>query len=56
MSKDTNSQAYLDLKTELRSILISSKLGCSQEQLEKDYYNFNRRNIPYDEIYHHSAC
>ncbi|CAF4259292.1 unnamed protein product, partial [Rotaria magnacalcarata] len=47
MSKDTSSQEYLDLKTELRSLLISSQQGCDEQQLLRDYHQYNGRRIPY---------
>ncbi|CAF0853697.1 unnamed protein product [Adineta ricciae] len=51
MSKDNSSQEYLDLKTELRSILISSPQGCSEQQLLKDYAVYNgRKEIPFRQM------
>lgn len=50
MSKSTNSQEYLELKTELRSLLISSQQGCSQDQLMRDYNQYNGRKIPFSEM------
>ena len=48
MAKDTSSQEYLELKVELRSLLISSQQGCNEHQLSKDYAAFNSANpIPY---------
>ncbi|CAF0791607.1 unnamed protein product [Adineta steineri] len=51
MTKDTSSQGYLDLKTELRSILISSQQGCTEHQLLKDYAEYNsRKEIPFRDM------
>jgi hypothetical protein len=51
MTKDTSSQEYLDLKTELRSILISSQQGCDEQQLGRDYAAYNaRKEIPYRDM------
>lgn len=48
MSKDTSSQEYAELKTELRSILISSQQGCNEQQLMRDYGAYNsKKDIPY---------
>ena len=48
MAKDTSSKEYLELKVELRSLLISSQQGCNEHQLSKDYAAFNGGNpIPY---------
>jgi hypothetical protein len=48
MARDTNSKEYLELKTELRSILISSQQGCNEQQLIRDYAAYNaRKEIPY---------
>ena len=41
MSKDTNSPEYQELKTELRSLLISSQQGCTEQQIIKDYAAYN---------------
>ena len=51
MSKDNSSQEYLDLKTELRSLLISSPQGCSEQQLLKDYAAYNGlKEIPFRQM------
>jgi hypothetical protein len=51
MSKDTSSQEYLDLKTELRSLLISSQQGCNIQQLIRDYAAYNgRKEIPFRDM------
>jgi hypothetical protein len=51
MAKDTSSQEYLDLKTELRSILISSQQGCNIQQLGRDYAAYNaRKEIPFRDM------
>jgi len=51
MARDTSSQEYLDLKTELRSILISSQQGCSEQQLLRDYAAYNaRKEIPFRDM------
>ena len=51
MTKDTSSQEYLELKAELRSILISSPQGCSEQQLLKDYAAYNgRKEIPFRQM------
>jgi hypothetical protein len=51
MTKDTSSQEYLDLKAELRSILISSQQGCNEQQLLRDYATYNaRKEIPYRDM------
>jgi hypothetical protein len=51
MTKDTSSQEYLDLKTELRSILISSQQGCNEQQLMRDYAAYNaRKEIPFRDM------
>lgn len=50
MSKDTSSDKYLDLKTELRSILISSQEGCTEQQLLTDYLTYNGKQIPFREM------
>lgn len=48
MSKDTSSDEYLELKAELRSILISSQEGCSEQQLLKEYADYNgHKEIPF---------
>ena len=48
MTRDTTSKDYLELKTELRSILISSQQGCNEQQLMRDYANYNsRKEIPF---------
>ena len=51
MSKDTSSNDYLELKTELRSILISSQEGCTEQQLLKEYAAYNgQREIPFRQM------
>ncbi|CAF3519690.1 unnamed protein product [Rotaria socialis] len=50
MNKDTSSQEYLDLKAELRSLLISSQQGCDEQQLLRDYNQYNGRRIPYSDM------
>jgi hypothetical protein len=51
MTKDTSSQEYLDLKAELRSLLISSQQGCNEQQLIRDYAEYNaRKKIPYGDM------
>ncbi|CAF0783856.1 unnamed protein product [Rotaria sordida] len=50
MAKDTSSQEYLNLKTELRSLLISSQQGCDEYQLMRDYNAYNGRKIPFHEM------
>ncbi|CAF3306994.1 unnamed protein product [Rotaria sp. Silwood2] len=50
MNKDTCSQEYLDLKTELRSLLISSQQGCNEQQLMRDYDEYNGRKVPFREM------
>ena len=48
MNKDTSSSDYLVLKTELRSLLISSQQGCSEQQLIRDYAAYNsNKEIPF---------
>lgn len=48
MSKDTTSSEYQELKTELRSLLISSQQGCTEQQLIKDYAAYNgTKQIPF---------
>ena len=47
MAKDTQSQEYLDLKAEIRSLLISSQQGCNEQQLISDYASYNARPIPF---------
>lgn len=48
MSKDTSSKEYDELKTEIRSILISSQQGCSEQQLLRDYAEYNgKKEIPF---------
>ena len=55
MSKDTTSQEYLDLKAELRSILISSQQGCNEQQLIKDYKAYNgNKSIPFNQMGYNS--
>jgi hypothetical protein len=51
MNKDTTSQEYLDLKAELRSILISSQQGCNELQLMRDYGAYNaHKPIPFRDM------
>ncbi|CAF4017960.1 unnamed protein product, partial [Rotaria sp. Silwood1] len=50
MTKDTSSQEYLNLKTELRSLLISSQQGCDEHQLMRDYDEYNGRRIPFRDM------
>jgi hypothetical protein len=51
MNKDTSSDDYVELKTELRSILISSQQGCNEQQLMRDYAAYNaRKEIPFRDM------
>ena len=48
MTKDTSSKEYSDLKVELRSILISSQEGCTEQQLLKVFAEYNSgKEIPF---------
>lgn len=48
MSKDTSSADYLELKTEIRSVLISSQNGCDEQLLMKGYAGYNgNKEIPF---------
>ena len=48
MPKDTSSAEYQLLKTEIRSVLISSQQGCTERELIKDYAAFNGNSeIPF---------
>jgi hypothetical protein len=51
MTTDASAQEYSDLKTELRSLLISSAGGCTEQQLRKDYAAYNsQKEIPYQKM------
>jgi len=51
MNKDTSSDDYVELKTELRSILISSQQGCNEQQLMRDYSAYNaHKEIPFRQM------
>lgn len=51
MAKDTSSKEYEDLKAELRSLLISSAGGCTEQQLRKDYATYNgNKQIPFQQM------
>lgn len=50
MAKDTQSPDYLELKAEIRSVLISSQQGCDEQQLMSDFASFNGRTIPFRQM------
>ncbi|CAF0992819.1 unnamed protein product [Didymodactylos carnosus] len=45
---DNSSKQYVDLKQEIRSLLISSQKGLTESQLQRDYADYNsKKEIPY---------
>ena len=52
MASDTKVKDLVTLKREIRALLISSKRGCTPEQLQNDYLQVMGENIPYHFLGH----
>ncbi|CAF1002371.1 unnamed protein product, partial [Didymodactylos carnosus] len=54
-SAATSSKEYVDLKAEIRALLISAKDGLTEDQLMNDYRSFNsNKSIPYAKFGFHN--